>query len=95
MLIYYSLLIIALVLFVFFYRLEVNRQESVSPYDTRRFIKPNTTNYNISMIDSEKIDQMSKNELEQLLNSFRANRLSSLSPRDFYHIRRRLRELED
>lgn len=95
MLIYLSLLLFALLLFIFFYTQEVSRPESEAPADTRRFLSPNATDYNISMMDPKRIDQMSKSELEQLLHSFRANRLSSLSPRDFYHIRRRLSELEE
>jgi len=95
MLIYLSLLLFALFLFIFFYTQEVSRPESEAPADTRRFLRPNATDYNISMMDPERIDQMSKSELEQLLHSFRANRLSSLSLRDFYHIRRRLSELEE
>jgi len=62
--------------------------------DTRKNLTPNATNYNQSMFDRSQLQQMNKEELHQLIERLRESDISSLSPRDFYFIKRRLKDLE-
>lgn len=46
------------------------------------------------MFDRSQLEQMNKAELQELLEQLRESEISSLSPRDFHFIKRRIKELE-
>jgi hypothetical protein len=90
-----GLLIVFALVFLFGYRRQNKREkESKTWRDTRKNLTPNATNYNQSMFDHSQLEQMNKAELQQLLEQLRESEISSLSPRDFHFIKRRLKELE-
>lgn len=58
--------------------------------DPRRHLKPNSTNYNLSMYSREEIEKMTKQEAEDFIEEMRSGNLSSLSPRDFAVLQEKL-----
>lgn len=90
-----GLIIVFVIVFLFRYRRQNTREEESKIWrDTRKNLTPNATNYNQSMFDRSQLEQMNKAELQQLLEQLRESEISSLSPRDFHFIKRRIKELE-
>lgn len=90
-----GLIIVFAIVFLFRYRRQNTREEESKIWrDTRKNLTPNATNYNQSMFDRSQLEQMNKAELQELLEQLRESEISSLSPRDFHFIKRRIKELE-
>ena len=69
----------------------INRRRKIDPpRDARKDLQPNNTNYNMSTFDREELESMSNMELEVLLKKCNEGELTSLSPRDFHYIQKRL-----
>ncbi len=88
------LIVITLAVLIVYQTQKVNSKEVETRRDTRKNLTPNATNYNQSMYDRSQLEQMNKEELQQLLEHLQESDISSLSPRDFHFIKRRLKELE-
>jgi hypothetical protein len=65
------------------------------PKDVRSELRPNDTNYNMSMFDREKLEKMSDAELAQILKKSQEGEITSLSHRDFHFIKTRLKDSQD
>ena len=89
-----GLVSVIIIIFLIGYRKKnTKKEESKIWRDTRKNLTPNATNYNQSMLDRSELERMNKAELQQLLEQLRESEISSLSPRDFHFIQRRLKEL--
>ena len=89
---YGSLILLAVVLFVVIQFWQRRKNEQVKSHDPRKNLNPNSTNYNVAMYEPSSLEKMSKDELKNLLDTIKSDPLTSLSPRDFYYIQRRLEE---
>jgi hypothetical protein len=90
-----GLVSVIIIIFIIGYRKKnTKKEESKIWRDTRKNLTPNATNYNQSLLDRSELERMNKAELQQLLEQLRESEISSLSPRDFHFIQRRLKELE-
>lgn len=87
-------IVFAIVVLFGYWKQNTREEESKTWRDTRKNLTPNATNYNQSMFDPSQLEQMNKAELQQLLEQLRESEITSMSPRDFHFIKRRLKELE-
>ncbi|MDX1666806.1 MAG: hypothetical protein R3350_06240 [Saprospiraceae bacterium] len=71
------------------------RRKRRAIHDPRRYLHPNSTNYNFSMLDEEEIENCTPEQAREILEKAKNGELSSLSPRDFYCLKRKLKELEE
>lgn len=71
------------------------RELEGQPTDTRKYIQPNATNYNMATYERADLEAMSNQQLVEFLNQIRTSEEKSpLSPRDFHYIQSRLNEEE-
>ena len=89
-----SFLFVVLVLAIIIILLGINfinrRKKTNFARDVRKDLKPNNTNYNMATFSRDELEGMSNIELKVLLEKCDEGELTSLSPRDFQYIKKRL-----
>lgn len=61
--------------------------------DPRASIRPNDTNYNMSTMSDEKLDDLSASEAQEIVDKARkSEEPTSLAPRDFHALQRKMKE---
>ncbi|GEM_PF-2204918 len=89
----YIFFIAILIFFMVFRQRRLKRKQQDQPSDPRKYINPNSTNYNMAMYDRSDLEDMSNKELKDFLKELRSSETTSaLSPRDFHYIQGRLNE---
>ncbi len=69
----------------------IQKEEEKPVNDPRRSLTPNDTNYNIGeTIPLEVIQKASKREIMEIIDKAERGHISSLTRKDFYHLKERL-----